>query len=523
MKKGKRFLCSVACSIVAAGFVGTSITGGGAEAEVNSTLAKTKSVLTAQAAGSTDTNKQVENNNIVSNYTGDFFYDKDGNVVAVRASYLDCDGDGEVSVSDAVLLSRFIVEDETAVLTKKVDVDGNKKVDADDVVYILKYIAKLQTTPIILGSRTNWNVEPEVTTVASTTTTKVTTTKKTTTTTTTAKATTKTAKATTTTAKTTTTTKKATTTTAKATTTTAKATTTTKKATTTTAKATTTTKKATTTTAKATTTTAKATTTTKKATTTTAKATTTTAKATTTTAKATTTTKKATTTTAKTTTTTTKATTTTTTTTARITTTTTTTARVTTTRKTVAGETTTTSKTTTETTTTTMPTTTTTTTTVKVNIPERNTITDTNGEVIDEETFNTLVDYAVYSNIGDFDIIYTNNQIIENSLSVIGETGEAITMAGGAFWITSGEEFCQIAQSYFEQDPEYDEITIDYIKKQQYICWRYCNDEYFEKYPDADFWYFTINGEPSLLRFYFRTKYEETPKWALIPKNKVTP
>ena len=98
-----------------------------------------------------------------------------------------------------------------------------------------------------------------------------------------------------------------------------------------------------------------------------------------------------------------------------------------------------------------------------------------------------------------------------------------ITMAGGAFWITTGEEFYQIAQSYFEQDPEYDKTTVDYIRKQSYICWRICNDEYFEEYPDGNFWYFTINGEPSALRFYFWSKYEDPGEWALIPKNKVTP
>ena len=59
----------------------------------------------------------------------------------------DCDCSGTVDVSDAVLLARFLAEDQTA----KMDAHGRRNADADadgtitpgDTVAILRHIAKL--------------------------------------------------------------------------------------------------------------------------------------------------------------------------------------------------------------------------------------------------------------------------------------------------------------------------------------------------------------------------------------------
>ena len=59
----------------------------------------------------------------------------------------DANMDGQIDVSDAVLIMRFIAEDRTAVIkdkgVKNADVNHSGNVDLDDVTRILKYIAKL--------------------------------------------------------------------------------------------------------------------------------------------------------------------------------------------------------------------------------------------------------------------------------------------------------------------------------------------------------------------------------------------
>ena len=59
----------------------------------------------------------------------------------------DVNCDNTVDISDAVLLARYVAEEQTAVITadgrRNADADGNAKIESDDVIYILRMIAKL--------------------------------------------------------------------------------------------------------------------------------------------------------------------------------------------------------------------------------------------------------------------------------------------------------------------------------------------------------------------------------------------
>lgn len=75
--------------------------------------------------------------------------DPASDTTAAPAEYAkgDINGDGKVTISDAVLLARIIAEDSTLDLknneTSRADIDGSSLIDSDDLTYLLKSLAGL--------------------------------------------------------------------------------------------------------------------------------------------------------------------------------------------------------------------------------------------------------------------------------------------------------------------------------------------------------------------------------------------
>ena len=84
-----------------------------------------------------------------TNYEGSFTAGAVEVGAPVEIVWGDVNESGNVDVSDAVLLARFVAEDKAATVTaagqKNADVNHNGKPDSGDTVQILKYIAKLVT------------------------------------------------------------------------------------------------------------------------------------------------------------------------------------------------------------------------------------------------------------------------------------------------------------------------------------------------------------------------------------------
>ena len=59
----------------------------------------------------------------------------------------DLNGDGQIDVSDVVLLARFVTEDKTVKVSGvgilNADVDGNGNAGIEDITIILQYIARI--------------------------------------------------------------------------------------------------------------------------------------------------------------------------------------------------------------------------------------------------------------------------------------------------------------------------------------------------------------------------------------------
>ena len=67
--------------------------------------------------------------------------------ISMAARVMDINEDNEIDVRDAVLLARFIAEDQEAVLSSvgrsRADTNGDGKKDTDDIARILRFIAHL--------------------------------------------------------------------------------------------------------------------------------------------------------------------------------------------------------------------------------------------------------------------------------------------------------------------------------------------------------------------------------------------
>ncbi|MBP0967158.1 MAG: 1,4-beta-glucanase [Oscillospiraceae bacterium] len=129
---GKVYMSTVGCGIVYGEITGTSkppVT-----TATTATTKKTTTTTTAktESSASTSTNK-----------------DKTTETGAKNTVWGDANCDGEIDVSDAVLVARFAAEDKTVQITaegkQNADVSHNGNIDADDTLQILRYISKLIT------------------------------------------------------------------------------------------------------------------------------------------------------------------------------------------------------------------------------------------------------------------------------------------------------------------------------------------------------------------------------------------
>jgi hypothetical protein len=129
-----------------------------------------------------------------------------------------------------------------------------------------------------------------------------------------------------------------------------------------------------------------------------------------------------------------------------------------------------------------------------------------------------LVNYATSNGIEEFDIVWTNHQVIDNSIFVLGNSTMNTILAGGAFQITPGAEFYENNRSLFEADEIYDESDEYYITNSNYVIWRICDEDYLNTYPDNMLWYFEIDGVAANIWFIVWPEIEQFSEWALIPK-----
>ena len=242
--KGKKAMCAIISSLLAVNMLGTTIMG--AELEPNSAEASYSNVLQDTPQENTEENVNTYEFEYDKEVEGVFF--KDSKAVAIRDSVLDANLDGQIGISDVVIVARICAEDTTLEYGKYKFVDANCDYNYrfDDLTWILRYLAGFKVNPVVVKGLP---VEPDEGTTTTTSTT--TTTTETTTTTTTTPTTTTTTETTTTTATPTTTTTtqtETTTTTTETTTSTTTETTTTTTTMTTTTNTTTTTETTTTTT-----------------------------------------------------------------------------------------------------------------------------------------------------------------------------------------------------------------------------------------------------------------------------------
>ncbi len=197
--KGKKAMCAIISGLLAVNMLGTTIMG--AELEPNSAEASYSNVLQDTPQENTEENVNTYEFEYDKEVEGVFF--KDSKAVAIRDSVLDANLDGQIGISDVVIVARICAEDTTLEYGKYKFVDANCDYNYrfDDLTWILRYLAGFKVNPVVVKGLP---VEPDEGTTTTTSTT--TTTTETTTTTTTTPTTTTTTETTTTTATTTTTT-----------------------------------------------------------------------------------------------------------------------------------------------------------------------------------------------------------------------------------------------------------------------------------------------------------------------------
>lgn len=151
-------------------------------------------------------------------------------------------------------------------------------------------------------------------------------------------------------------------------------------------------------------------------------------------------------------------------------------------------------------------------------IPEQNSVTNPAGAIISDNTYKTLVNYAISNGVTKCDIVWTGHKEIDNSIIVLGNATSDTILAAGAFQITSGAKFYEMTKDYFAADEYYEDDDIYYFSNSNYVIWRVCDEDYLNKYPDNELAYFEFEGQEKDIRFTVWPELEQFPEWALIPK-----
>ncbi len=141
------------------------------------------------------------------------------------------------------------------------------------------------------------------------------------------------------------------------------------------------------------------------------------------------------------------------------------------------------------------------------------------GGIIQRSEYDTLVNYALDNDIRKFDIVWTSKQPIVDSIVVLNESTTNFVMAGGAFCVSTGKDFYDNNEAFFEADDEYTFDDKRGIQQMPYVLWRRVDDNYLEQYPDHELWWFEVDGQvQDIFFFIWPSGIEEFPQFALIPK-----